>query len=255
MQGRMLLLLFSVLATSLCAFGDPTDLEFQIAGSGGSYNYNFSTGYDLVGTGIEVTEVQGQGTPDNVGVTEAIYSAPGVLGGNLSFTSGSSTGVWTWGSGGTLTVTGCVQGVTGTGAGGACQAGDYSNVLVSDAFTSVQLVPVGNGQGFQFGGLTGDINPTLAAFYGVSTTFVSTSTESDMVAGLPTIWSTFSGATSTGSGGNLSLDTSPSPAPEPGTAALWLTGIGLLIVTRKRIARLVRLGEGAHFSPSLPVIH
>lgn len=42
-----------------------------------------------------------------------------------------------------------------------------------------------------------------------------------------------------------------SAIPEPGTAVLWLTGIGLMIVMRKRIAQLRRLDTGTHRSLSL----
>jgi hypothetical protein len=38
-----------------------------------------------------------------------------------------------------------------------------------------------------------------------------------------------------------------SPTPEPGTAVLWFTGIGLMIVMRKRIAHLL-LDTGMHGS-------
>jgi hypothetical protein len=38
------------------------------------------------------------------------------------------------------------------------------------------------------------------------------------------------------------------PAPEPGTAALWFTGIALMIVMRKRVAQLLRLDTGMHHS-------
>jgi hypothetical protein len=40
--------------------------------------------------------------------------------------------------------------------------------------------------------------------------------------------------------------------PEPGTAVLWITGIGLMIVMRKRIAQLRRLDTGTHRSLPLP---
>jgi hypothetical protein len=38
--------------------------------------------------------------------------------------------------------------------------------------------------------------------------------------------------------------------PEPGTAVLWITGIVLIIVTRKRIAHLLRLDTGTQRSLS-----
>jgi len=41
-----------------------------------------------------------------------------------------------------------------------------------------------------------------------------------------------------------------SATPEPSTAILWLTGIGLMILTRKRIANLLRPAPGTHGSLS-----
>ena len=48
--------------------------------------------------------------------------------------------------------------------------------------------------------------------------------------------------------GNIDLQLSP--APEPSTAVLWLTGIVLMILTRKRIGHLLQLDTGTHRSLS-----
>jgi hypothetical protein len=40
------------------------------------------------------------------------------------------------------------------------------------------------------------------------------------------------------------------PSPEPSTAILWLTGIGLMILMRKRIAQTLQLDTGTHGSLS-----
>jgi len=40
------------------------------------------------------------------------------------------------------------------------------------------------------------------------------------------------------------------PTPEPGTAVLWLTGIVLMILRRKRIAQTLRLDTGTNLSLS-----
>lgn len=47
----------------------------------------------------------------------------------------------------------------------------------------------------------------------------------------------------------------PAATPEPASGILWLTGIGLMIVMRKRIAQLLRLDTGTHRSLSLPTYH
>ena len=48
--------------------------------------------------------------------------------------------------------------------------------------------------------------------------------------------------------GNIDLQLTQTP--EPSTAILWLTGIGLMILTRKRIANLLRLDTATHGSLS-----
>jgi hypothetical protein len=235
MQKRMLVLFSALLFTSLCAFGQ-TDLELQIEGSTGTYSY---VGGDaaLVGSGIVVTVIDPQGTPYNSAVS------PQIVGGTLSFQTGVNTGGWSWGNGGELTLTGCAQGVTGSGGGGACVAGDTATVLFSDSFSSASITPIAGGLGIELGGITGTLNTNLASFYGISTT-VNSASESDLLSGLPaSSGSAFtSGVTSAASGGNLYLDPPP-PTPEPGTAILWLTGIVLMMVGRKGIAQLRRPDE------------
>lgn len=44
--------------------------------------------------------------------------------------------------------------------------------------------------------------------------------------------------------------TEVSSTPEPGTAVLWITGIALMILMRKRLAQLLRLDTGMHRSLS-----
>jgi len=237
MQKRLCVLLFSALLTSVCAFGQ-TDLEFQIA-SGGTISY--STGGSLVGTDLAVSAVTGQGTPDNSGAVT-------ILDGALTFTSGIYTGGWSWGSGGTLSLTGCIE------VSGSCLAGETtSTVLVSDDFSSATVTDIVGGLGVQAANFTGTLDPTLAAYFGVSTTFTSPATspgELDELLGLSgTPGSAFSAV---GAGnGDVTLDT-PAVAPEPSTAILWCTGIVLAIVTRKRLAHVLGLGTETHCSPVSP---
>jgi hypothetical protein len=49
--------------------------------------------------------------------------------------------------------------------------------------------------------------------------------------------------------GTIALN-QPNLTPEPSTAILYLTGIGLMILTRKRIANLLRPAPGTHGSLS-----
>jgi hypothetical protein len=62
-----------------------------------------------------------------------------------------------------------------------------------------------------------------------------------------------SGASTTTGGADIqynNLILTPTITPEPSTAILWLTGIGLMILTRKRIAHYLRPAPGTHGSLS-----
>jgi hypothetical protein len=56
---------------------------------------------------------------------------------------------------------------------------------------------------------------------------------------------------------DYAIELSPNIAstPEPGTLTLMLTGIGFMIVTRKRLSQLFRLNAGTHHSLSLAARH
>ena len=209
---------------------DTTQWQVEGAGNTGLYSYGGGTN-PLVGAGIQITEVTGEGTPVDSG------DSPAVVGGLLSFTTGASTGGWNWGAGGTLTLTGCVQGVTGTGAGHTCQAGDNSTVLLSDGFTSASITPIVGGVGITLGGLQGTMNPLVAAFFGVTTSFGPGSNFSDLVSGLPSAGASFTGLTSTLSGGNL---VAQSPEGWSLSSSLGLFGFGLVLIVAARRLGLIK---------------
>src|SRR5207247_8694563 len=62
----------------------------------------------LVGTGIVVDSVVGLDTPLNAGVALTCIAC------TLDFTTGANTRGWTWGGGGTITITGAADGASGT---------------------------------------------------------------------------------------------------------------------------------------------
>lgn len=255
MPRQIWFVLLAMLVTSFTAFGTTTSTQWQIEGNdaGGSYCYAdggtaCTTTVDLAGTetsessstalvasDILVTEVTGENTPLNDGLTPEIFSAPGVQGGNLSFVSGGTVSGWTWTGAGELSVTGCVQGVTGSGLNGACEAGDYGTLLVSDAFTSVTVENFGGGIGFVMGGISGTINSQVAAYFGISTAFVAPpSSIGDLVAGLPgTTGNAFSGVTSTLTGGNLNLVTAPEGWSLYSSLGLFAFGLAAFGVARR----------------------
>jgi hypothetical protein len=153
--------------------------------AGGSYSWNGSSSSGLVGTNIPSSTVLGANTPLHNGASLSIVD------GYLNFTSGQYNGTgsnWSWGSGGTLYLTGCIAGVTAT----ACTG--YNNVaLLSDDFQSVQIVPVINALDVVFGNITGIVNPLVASYFGVPSAFSTASfTTAIVTSGRP--GSGFSGA-------------------------------------------------------------
>lgn len=143
------------------AFADTTDWSLA---AGGTYTSNASTGGDLVGSNIPSLSVNGDGTPAHNGATLLIVD------GVLNFTSGSYQGNGVWGTGGTLYLTGCIAGVTATTCTGS------NNVdLVSDDFQRVQVESILGSLDVVFGNITGTLNSSVAAYFGVSTTFETAS--------------------------------------------------------------------------------
>jgi len=172
MPRTISVLLFALLIAP-CAFGDSTgQTNWSLLPSGGTYTWDGNPNDPLYGTGIGVSSVAGVGTADNNGTTLAIQY------GSLDFTSGAYNGTlgstWSWGAGGVLNLTGCIAGVTGE----VCDGTNNVNLL-SDDFDSVSIVPVVQlGQfGFDvvFGNLQGNLNPTVASFFGLSDSFTATS--------------------------------------------------------------------------------
>jgi len=222
MPKQIWVVMVAVLVISVCAFGDTTvATQWETTpGAGEALNYNSTTGYALqTGTGfgsatggIEVSSVEGLD-----GALSASTSAYTIDDGLLTFQTAAGTADnWSWG-GGSLEIKGCIVGITGTGAGGACQATDDSTVLVSDDFQSVIIDPsvkVGSltSPGAVFGDVQGTINAQLAAFLGISTVFTSPASVVDIpltdsgTGKLPaTSGTSFSNVTTAAPGGEVQL--------------------------------------------------
>jgi hypothetical protein len=195
----------------------PTSGTVTYAGGGGA----------LVGSNIEVDNVVGLSTPANTNVTSVCFSCL------LNFNSGALTGSgpqnggwWSFGSSGTISITGGVQlqGGTDISSGATLLMGSFSNAFVQDLGSQFKVT---------FGSFSDTKNVDLLSYYGLTpgTPFQGALTllfaATDNGVGSPfTSTSVFSG----------NVVNSPAPVPLP--AAAWLFGsalVGLAGVLRKKL--------------------
>jgi len=156
--STLFLIASAVMLVPVIAFAGSPSTDWTL-GPGGVYSYSGGTS-SLEGFDIPILSVLGDSTSSHNGV-----SLP-VIDGLLNFTSGVGTsGTWSWASGGTLDITGCISGVTGNSCNPA------TNVLVDDDFTSVSVVQAGGFIDAVFGNVTGTIEPSVASYFGVPTAF------------------------------------------------------------------------------------
>lgn len=203
------------------------ELDFNLsAPTSGTISYGGGGGA-LIGSNIEVDNVVGLSTPANANVTSVCFSCL------LNFNSGSLTGSgpqnggwWSFGSGGTISITGGVQlqGGTDIPSGSTLLAGNFNNAFVQDLGV----------QGFKvtFGSFSDTKNADLLSYYGMTpgTPFQGALTllfaATDNGTGTPfTSTSVFSG----------SVVNQPAPVPLPAAALLFGSGlIGLIGTMRKK---------------------
>jgi len=159
----VVLVAIALLSAQVGAHASGTVATDWYLGSGGTYSWA-GGGSGLVGANLGIQDVVGNGTPLFNGQILSITE------GLMNFTSGAYNGVagstWSWGPGGTFSVTGCIAGVTAASCNGS------NNVtLLSDDFQSITIVPVG-GSNFdiEFGQISGTINALVASHFGLSST-------------------------------------------------------------------------------------
>jgi PEP-CTERM motif-containing protein len=214
------LLAMALFLAPMSGFADT--LSWTLPSNVGTYSYAGGSA-PFTGSGIGVQSVQDTTT----GVIFNIFN------GLLSFTTGPSNGVWSWGTAqpGQLSLTGCIDNVT---VSGACNSSSPTSVLFSDAFTSAQIFSVGPNFKVTLGNIIGNIDAGLAAKFGVSTTIsdgvYNTTTQIGGSYG-----SSFSNAPNLGGSINSDPASSSATAPEPGTMSLLGAGLILLVGFRKKI--------------------
>ncbi len=173
----------------------------------------------LIGSGIDVDEVVGLGTPSNINVVSTCALC------QLDFTTGNSTGGWTFGAGGTITITG---GIDFPDATPDIATG---STLLSGTFDGAQIVDIGGGIfEFQIAGasFTDTKHPDLLDFYGLP--------EIGYLGRLNISFSTTANSGDAFSTSTLySGDIVNQPVPVPAAVWLFATGlIGLVAVARRR---------------------
>ena len=197
------------------------ELDFNIsAPTSGTISYA-GTGSGLIGSNIEVDNVVGLSTPANASVTSLCISCV------LNFTSGTlsnaggananNNGWWSFGSGGSITITGGVQlqGSTDIPVGTTLMSGTFNNAFVQDLGTQFRVT---------FGSFSDTKHADLLSYYGLTPGPFSGALTLLFGSANGGVGSAFT-STSVFSGNVVN---SPSPtAPVPVPAAVWLFGSGL----------------------------
>jgi hypothetical protein len=191
-------------------------LDFTIPGGQGGASVSYAGGSSpLVGSNLKVSDVSGGGTPANSGATLAITN------GLLNFTTGSFTnsngGVWNFGGGGSVTITGTVAPQT---PAGFAPFGGTSGTLMDATFSSASVSSVNVNNSFLTLGLFFDPpNSDLKTYFGLPDLKYQ---------GFFNLTFNLDTATSAGSPFDSSFvgsgDTQTSPVPAPGFLVLLCSG-------------------------------
>ncbi|MGH9356640.1 MAG: hypothetical protein ACRD10_10970 [Terriglobia bacterium] len=141
--------LLAVFLAPMSTFANGT-IDFVVPwANGGTLSYSGGTS-PLMGQNIQVADIFGYGGTQNN------FDAVRITDGLLDFSSGSSSGRWSWGSGGSLDVTGSIGSISGT--------------LLHGTFSDVYLRRTSLGWlELSLGSFSGSISSGLSAFYGFPT--------------------------------------------------------------------------------------
>jgi hypothetical protein len=151
-----------VMGLSISPSAMAVELDFNLsAPTSGTISYGGGGGA-LIGSNIEVDNVVGLSTPANANVTSVCLSCL------LNFNSGTLTGSgpqnggwWSFGSGGTISITGGVQLQGGTDilSGSTLLTGSFNNAFVQDLGTQFKVT---------FGSFSDTKHTDLLSYYGLT---------------------------------------------------------------------------------------
>jgi hypothetical protein len=229
-RGRLCNVLLAVaLVAAPAAIADT--VSWSIMPNVGTYDYAGGSAV-LTGTGIGVQSVQDS-------TTGAFFN---IINGRLNFTTGFATGQpWTWGAGqpGSLNLTGCISTVT---VSGQCDGSSPAAVLLSDDFTSAQILSFGPTFQLTLGNITGNIDSTLASDLGVSTVISSALYNTSVLIG-GSSGSSFSNAPNLGGSINsINASSTSMSVPEYWGVA---ENFGFLVIVLLVLGGLTRFGRYA----------
>ncbi|MCX5806527.1 MAG: hypothetical protein NT010_10750 [Proteobacteria bacterium] len=153
-----ILAMISLMFVPLIASAEYTSLDFDVI-DGGTISYlNLDGPYylKLNGTGLRVDRITAS---DDYGNSTSLE----ITNGMLNFTSGNHISGWSWGSGGSITITGGVKNPDGS------QLLPIGAMLMSGSFNSAEVVPSGPRFKVAVSEFSDTKNPTLVSYFGFDT--------------------------------------------------------------------------------------
>jgi len=221
------LFMMAILISSAGGAHADMTIAYTLAGAANSTVSCTSQNWDVIGSGIAVTNVTGYNTPQNPGINLPISS------GFLSFTTAPMTGssfsnglgTWNFGSGGTFNVTGGIPAISALNSNNsALISGSFNNATVQEFalgqyeffITGASLNATDNANIYNYYGLPSGATSSIA--FELTFNGQNTVNNHGQVTGFTSLNTTWSGI----------LEDAPTLTATPIPAAAYLFGSGLM---------------------------